>query len=96
MERTISYNSNRKGFTLAEVLIVVAIVAILAGVSVPLFSAALKSYQLKQVTIRRQLPKQLLYLRFIPGMIAKEMKLGFLTLEYVLSFMMQRTILFMF
>ncbi len=49
MERTISYNSKRKGFTLAEVMIVVAIVAILAGVSVPLFSAALKSYQLKQV-----------------------------------------------
>lgn len=49
MERTISYNSKRKGFTLAEVMIVVAIVAILAGVSVPLFSTALNSYRLKQV-----------------------------------------------
>ena len=49
MERAVTYNSKRRGFTLAEVLIVVAIVAILAGVSVPFFSAALKNYKLKQV-----------------------------------------------
>ena len=49
MIRKIGNNLNRKGFTLAEVMIVVAIVAILAGVSVPLFSTALNSYRLKQV-----------------------------------------------
>lgn len=49
MERTITFYSKRRGFSLAEVLIVTAIVLILAGVSVPVFSYALRKYQLKRV-----------------------------------------------
>ena len=45
----IAYNSNRKGFTLAEVLIVTAIVVILAGVSIPIFSTVYRNYQKRQV-----------------------------------------------
>lgn len=33
---------NRKGFTLAELLIVVAIVAVLVAISIPIFSTQLK------------------------------------------------------
>ena len=45
----IAYNSNRKGFTLSEVLIVMAIVVVLAGISVPIFNIALSNYQRKRV-----------------------------------------------
>ena len=40
---------NQKGFSLAELMVVVAITAILVGVSIPIFSGVLRNYQLKQV-----------------------------------------------
>ncbi len=49
MERTISYNSKRKGFTLAEVLIVTAIVLVLAGVSIPIFTSEMRKAKAKQL-----------------------------------------------
>ena len=49
MNNVITYKSKRKGFTLAELLIVVAITVIIAGVSIPLFATFLNKYQLKQV-----------------------------------------------
>ena len=49
MGKMVYYNSNKKGFTVAELMIVVAILVILAGISVPLFSSALRDYRLKQV-----------------------------------------------
>ena len=38
--------NNKKGFTLAELLIVVAIIAVLAGISIPIFNAQLKKANL--------------------------------------------------
>ena len=49
MIRKKGHNLYRKGFTLAEVLIVVACVAILAGVGIPLLSKYFKNQQLKRV-----------------------------------------------
>ena len=49
MGRLVTYNLNRRGFSLAELMVVVAITAILAGVSIPIFSGVLRNYQLKQV-----------------------------------------------
>ncbi|MEG2785480.1 MAG: prepilin-type N-terminal cleavage/methylation domain-containing protein, partial [Anaerovoracaceae bacterium] len=41
--RTILYTKvNKKGFTLAELLVVVAIIAILVAVSIPIFSGKLE------------------------------------------------------
>ena len=48
MFRTVDNKLNKKGFSLAELLIVVAIVVIIAGVSIPLFSMYLKNYREKQ------------------------------------------------
>ena len=36
------FRENKKGFTLAELLVVVAIVAILVAISVPIFTAQLR------------------------------------------------------
>ena len=49
MERVVTYNSKRSGFTLAEVLIVMGIVVILAGVSVPIFASIYRKNQIKHV-----------------------------------------------
>ena len=49
MERVVTYNSKRRGFTLAEVLIVMGIVVILAGVSVPIFASIYRKNQIKHV-----------------------------------------------
>ena len=49
MKMMAEHKLNKRGFTLAELMIVVAITIILAGVSIPIFSGALRNYQLKQV-----------------------------------------------
>lgn len=49
MKRKEWYKLNRKGFSLGELLIVVAIISILVGISIPLFSQNLRKQQLKHV-----------------------------------------------
>ena len=49
MGKMVYHNLSKKGFTMAELLIVVVIIGILAGVSIPIFSNNLKKQRLKQV-----------------------------------------------
>ena len=41
--------TNKKGFTLAELLIVVAIIAVLVAIAIPVFTAQLENIPLKQI-----------------------------------------------
>lgn len=49
MGKILSDNRNKKGFTIAELMIVVSIIAILALVSVPIFSTFIKNQREKHV-----------------------------------------------
>ena len=49
MNRMVRHNRNNRGFTFAEVMIAVAIIGILVGISIPVFSNVLKNHRLKQV-----------------------------------------------
>ncbi|MGN0362889.1 MAG: type IV pilin protein [Bilifractor sp.] len=46
MIKALKNNHNRKGFTLAELLIVIAIIGVLVAVSIPIFSNQLKKARL--------------------------------------------------
>lgn len=48
MCKMVYQNKNKKGFTLAELMIVAVIVILLAGISVPIFANVMKNYQTKQ------------------------------------------------
>ena len=48
MGKMVYHNRDKKGFTLAELMIVAVIVIILAGISVPIFANVMKNYQTKQ------------------------------------------------
>jgi len=67
MGRTIEHKISKRGFTLAELLIVVVIVAILAGVSVPIFSKVFRDYKLKTVEDQKTAAKAAAVAAFYAG-----------------------------
>ncbi len=67
MNRLVNYNSKRRGFTIAEVIIAMAIVIVLAGISVPLFASALRNYQLKRVNDQETAAKTAAVIAFYTG-----------------------------
>ena len=54
MFKTLKQKLNKKGFTLAELLVVVAIIAILVAIAIPIFTGALRDAQMRvnQANIR--------------------------------------------
>ena len=74
MGRTIVHKLSKRGFTLAELLIVVAIITILAGVSVPVFSGVYKDYQLKAVKDQESAAKAAAVVAFDTGYDSKNNK----------------------
>ena len=49
MNRMVAYNSKQRGFSLAELVVAMAIIMILVGIGVPIFSNVLKNHRMKQV-----------------------------------------------
>lgn len=74
MERVVTYNSKRRGFTLAEVLIVMGIVVILAGVSVPIFASIYRKNQIKHVKDQETAAKAAAVAAFYTGYDSKNKK----------------------
>lgn len=87
MNRKTGHKLNRKGFSLGELLIVVAIISILAGISVPLFSKYLRNQQLKHVEEQELAAKSAAVTAFYAGYDSKGNKVdisqtGFCTFLY--------------
>ena len=89
MNRTVAYYSKLRGFTMAEVVIVTAIVMILVGISVPIFSNVIKNHRLKQVEEQELAAKAAAVAAFYAGYDSKgnvvditENKSGYCTFLY--------------
>lgn len=87
MNRKTGDKLNRKGFSLGELLIVVAIIAILAGISVPLFSQNIRKQQVKHVEEQELAAKMAAVTAFYAGYDSKGKKVditqtGFCTFLY--------------
>ena len=71
MNRIVEHNKNKNGFTLAEVMIVVAIIGILVGISIPVFSGVYKNYQIKQIASQEMAAKAAAVAAFYAGFDSK-------------------------
>lgn len=87
MNRKKGHRFNRKGFSLGELLIVVAIIAILAGISVPIFTRNYRNQQIKHVEEQELAAKMAAVAAFYSGYDSKGNKVdisqtGFCTFLY--------------
>ena len=74
MNRKTVHKLNSKGFSLGELVIVVAIIAILAGVSVPIFTSLYRKNQIKHVKDQETAAKAAAVAAFYTGYDSKNNK----------------------